>query len=300
MVKKQLIHLWNLKNRSRDYIPAKKFLSYTQQEVEKINKGHFNYPIYNWMLIIDEYILTFSNCYMSYNQDNSKLSKQDLVLKIMIGALAGHLNAVKSLTLAGFDIQAKILARMISEHVDLIISMKFNPDLCEEFHAAANDGTENTFWNKKVSKRKLRAGIKTAVELQHPDLIDAWKDINTYVTTEEEILGKTVHPSYIASALVNFSGPSLGGGGLGFFGLIGPWSSNTLQFINCRIFEMLLLCKDNITRSVLDNFDVKSPVPKSDIVDTVDYISLVSFCFLWIGPHIRDLNFEFEDETIEN
>jgi hypothetical protein len=275
-IRRDLRRIWNNTGIADIYQPASKFLESGFDLGLETSIDENNFGVFNWIMIIEEFSFTFSLCYMAVDEGNLPENRERLVFKFMIGALAGHLNALRCLVLKGFDVHARIVLRPVSEHIDLMMAMAIQPSLCEEYHAATNINGENDFWHKHVSNGKLRKKLIRAVAGESEILLTAWRECDRYVQSEGSMAGIAIHPSFLSSAMICSMGMSHGKGGFGFFGVVDAASERTLKFVVYRLFELMIVSCDNIRKNCLSCFAQGLPYTEKELSDRISYITALS------------------------
>jgi hypothetical protein len=201
----------------------------------------FDQALLSWILVIDEISLWLASVSISMEDVSSVENKRALVCRFMIGGLSAHINAVRTLVVAGFDIPAKMLVRQIEEHCSMLILLMDDAELCAEFHNHHEPEASNQFWHKHISKGKLERKIEEKLVGYSPDLLAAFSELTDWMKEERLVLSAASHPSYLASAMSVAAGVSSGRGGAGMFGFADAVSVRTLRVLFYHLFKLLLV-----------------------------------------------------------
>jgi hypothetical protein len=177
-----------------------------------------NFPVLNWIITLDEFshFLTLMHFMLKGADQNS--STYCLCAKVILGSLSSQVNCIRNVVLDGFDVQARILARSLSEYIDVVTLLLLDPLLAHEFHAACEPEQANKFWHKHVSKGKLKARLISLCDAENKELLDYIQDMQACQKEEEEMMSSALHPSFLASAMMIGMGTSHGSGGTSMYG----------------------------------------------------------------------------------
>lgn len=240
-IRKKMRSIWNEQvGKADQFIPASTLCREIRQEADSRGFDPANFPVLNWIFVIDEFTLFFTMLYDKM-YDATKTDNKDVICyKFLLGALASNLNSVVLLSRSGFDCQARILARAISEHVDILIFLFLDPERCNEYFMTQELEDCNKFWHKYVSKGKIKKAINKLIIESYPKLEPVIAELQQYQKEEEAAWSASIHPSYIACAMACGAGVSHGASGtVSVFGIADTSSVRTLSFVFYRLAELI-------------------------------------------------------------
>jgi hypothetical protein len=119
--------------------------------------------------------------------------------------LANDLWAILELVEAGFELQARAMARSYLEHVDVLICCIRDRELTREFVHAVEPEQANAFWHKNVSKNKAKAKvskfISSVMGIEDSRIVDTLR-------ADAELAGSSIHhPTMLAGLATAFGDP---------------------------------------------------------------------------------------------
>ncbi|RWX75155.1 hypothetical protein EPK99_22080 [Neorhizobium lilium] len=242
------------------YEPAFTTINAAQQiNFERSSKG-FDGGLLSWIQVVDEVSFWLASLSMALEDEHNSDNKRDLVCRFMIGGLSAHMNAVRTLVIAGFDVPAKMLVRQIEEHCSLLILLMDDAELCSEFHHHHEPEASNKFWHKHISKGKLEKKINEKLKARNPELSDAVAELGDWLKEERLVLSAASHPSFLASAMTVAAGASSGRGGGGVFGFADAASARTLRVLFYHLF-LLMWVQQHSFQYLVNKIDICSGNP---------------------------------------
>ncbi|MGA2638096.1 MAG: hypothetical protein ABSF11_10360 [Methylocella sp.] len=215
---------------SRDFRPVSKLLNAIKADLRTESINVVNFPVLNWCLLLDEFIVFFSMIFLRLRGGNETSDAKELVIKFCCGSLCAQIGCIRSVVMAGFDVQARALCRILGEHIDLATVLINDPLLCAEFKAAEEQEQANRFWHKNLSKGKLKKRLYDSVVTVDGELQQLLNEIREYEKQEELMQSSALHPSYTGIAMPAFSGASYGLAPMGIFGVVDSLSVRPLAY----------------------------------------------------------------------
>lgn len=230
----------------------------------------------NWVLVIEEYNFFLIALHCSMKDKTQGAGNEEICYKYLIGALASHLNCILLLVKSGFDVQARAFARIISEHIDVMLLLFLNETRCEEFMAAEDPKEANRFWHRNIARGRARKAIRHALPKATPEVHEAFEEMRRYYQEEEEIWSSVIHPSFLASVMSCCMGVSHGAGGpLSLVGVVDSASIRTLSFVFYKLFELFLVGRKVFSNCIIASTDDAENM-RDSIADRLEFLLKLS------------------------
>jgi len=267
------------------YVPASKYMLPVQKNARVESYNIENFQVMNWCLLVDEVSLVFSMIFIGLKAGKKTSGEQELCIKFLFGSLCAQINCIRSVILAGFDVQARTLCRTLGKYADLTVLLFLEPSLCTEYKKAEGPEQANIFWHKYISKGKLKRRIFDNITTGRHEFKDFVDIFMNYERKEELMMGSALHPSYMGAAMTAAGGVSYGKGGSGIFGGgVDPLSLRTLHYIFYKCTFIIVFCRDDIQGSV------KNYVQDEKLLISIDRrLSFLLKVALFVEEHRKDV-----------
>jgi hypothetical protein len=241
-----LRRIWSEAKINAPFTPASKQHAHNVAVTKGRSLNVQNFPVLNWIVTLDEFSHLFTLMHFMLKGADLTTSTHCVCVKVTLGSLRTQVNCIRKIVLDGFDVQARILARSLSEYIDLVILLLLYPPLADEFHAACEPEEANKFWHKHISKGKLKARLVDLCDAENEALFDYILDMQAYQKEEEEMMYSALHPSFLTSAMMTGMGMSHGMGGTSMYGIVDSASVRTLSFIFYRLTQFVIICNNQL------------------------------------------------------
>jgi hypothetical protein len=232
------------------YFPATNSFENLISSQQLENKRHIHLSLKNWLIILDEFGLFIFVLYMicftkfsSYQKAKIRRAPTaETVNTFLLGAIVTQLVILRDLVLKGFDANAKQVARLLSEYIDVFNLLQLNPSLIDEFHASHITPVEtNKFWHKHISKGKLRARVLNGINQKFPELGVYLSEMEEWRTDELRVISAFAHPSFISAYVTASVGGTYNRAGSGVLGRPDLHSVRTLRFTFYSLAEFIFV-----------------------------------------------------------
>lgn len=236
----------NLESRPGEYI--EQLVNDSMQR----NMLHESPELRAWLIVYDDCLLWSTS--LSKALVETMMAKKEGVLPplftacmLLSSAITSHLFSIRLLVLSGFDVQAKQIARSLSEHVDTLLLLILHPELADEFSLTEDRDRANEFWNKHLRRGKARKALHAEIERIIGDVGEEFSKLKVWRQEEENALSMASHPTklgcYVGMCVPVQEGSEYTAGDepvsvLGFLGVRHSQSVRTLQYA-CFVLSYL-------------------------------------------------------------
>ncbi|RYF40718.1 MAG: hypothetical protein EOO38_21545 [Cytophagaceae bacterium] len=171
--------------------------------------------------------------------DVNEVRDEQVAALAFFSRLASDLWAILEIVEAGFDLQARMLARGFLEHVDVLICCIDSCTLTKEFVDAVEPEQSNAFWHRYVSKNKAKSQVSRIIAgkmgREDTDVVDRLRE-------NIEFAGSTlIHPTVAAGLSTAFGNDDVEYDSLPIFPVPMGASAGVFRPILIHLFWLMLV-----------------------------------------------------------